>query len=88
MEVGWKDYVWVICIMSVNILFYMRKVILIRHGKTGLYFGFNEGEKLEALGLTKTIYHEDYYHFINVGIWFFLVLGIIFDLWARTPLFE
>jgi len=83
------DYVWITCIIMVNVLFFIRKGILADHGHRTPYIDtalrdrklFRELAEKEASPLRRRCYH-----LLNNSIPILFILGVLLLILARVPL--
>jgi len=85
------DYIWISCIVIVNILFFVRKSILLNHGfKTGLLdLELKDWKMLKELSTRdEQCRFSCYYKILNISISVLFVCGLLVLLCTRTPIFK
>jgi len=92
MQIHPLDYIWIFCIVMVNILFFIRKIILLNHGyKTGILLDleFKDWKMLKELSSKdENSRFSRYYKILNISIPVLHFCGVFVLVCTRTPIFK
>ncbi len=76
----WQDFVWVVCVVVSNVLFYIRKSILVKHGHRIDFMDFEMKDRCrlkEIISTEPSVEKKRVMTLLNNSIWIFFLLGVV-----------